>query len=167
MLMHVDPSEEPCDSAARGTANEKVQRVPEGARMNSGWKPEGYSSVSPYLIAPGAGALIDFLVEAFGGVPLRRYEEPDGSILHAEVRIDDTVVMVGDAGPDWPATTSHLHVYVPDVDVAFDRAVEAGGVPVQEPSRRGDDPDRRGGVRDPAGNTWWIATQRPTTREGE
>lgn len=127
--------------------------------MMADWKPEGYSTVSPYLIVPGARKLIDFLEEAFGGIRLRCYEEPDGSILHAEVRIDDTVVMLGDAGPDWPATTSHLHVYVADVDDAFARAVAAGGVPVQEPTRRDGDPDRRGGVMGPAGNTWWIATQ--------
>lgn len=127
--------------------------------MTADWKPDGYSTVSPYLIAPGARSVIDFLKEAFGGVELRCYELPDASIMHAEVRIDDTVVMLGDAGPEWPATTSHLHVYVADVDDAFARAVSAGGVPVQEPARRDDDPDRRGGVMGPGGNTWWIATR--------
>jgi uncharacterized glyoxalase superfamily protein PhnB len=122
-------------------------------------KPQGYSTVSPYLVAAGAQAVIDFAREAFGAAELRRYDLPDGSVMHSEVRIGDTVVMVGDAGPEWPAVPAHLHVYVADVDAVYRRALDAGGVSVKEPERRDGDPDRRGGVRDPAGNTWWIATQ--------
>jgi PhnB protein len=129
------------------------------SNMPASTKPEGYSTVSPYLIAAGAQQVIDFLKKAFGARELRRYDMPDGSIMHAEVRIDDTVVMIGDAGKDWPAVPSHLHVYVDDVDEVYQRALRAGGVSVQAPEREGDDPDRRGGVKDPAGNTWWIATQ--------
>jgi PhnB protein len=122
-------------------------------------KPEGYSSVSPYLVIEGAQQVIDFLKEAFGATELRRYDMPDGSILHAEVRIDDTVIMMGEAASQWPAFPSWLHVYVQDVDATYQRALAAGGVSVQEPQRREGDPDRRGGVKDPGGNTWWIATQ--------
>jgi PhnB protein len=122
-------------------------------------RPEGYNSVSPYLVVDGARRVIRFLEQAFGAVPLRRFDGPDGSVMHAEVRIDDTVVMMGEAGGDWPAVPSHVHVYLPDVDAAWRRALDAGGVPVQEPTRREGDPDRRGGVKDPAGNTWWISTQ--------
>jgi PhnB protein len=122
-------------------------------------KPSGYSTVSPYLIAAGAQAVIDFLKRTFVAEELRRYDLPDGSIIHAEVRIGDTVVMLGDAGENWPAVPAHLHVYVDDVDAIYQRALEAGGVSVQSPVRKGQDPDRRGGVKDPAGNTWWIATQ--------
>ncbi len=123
------------------------------------YKPEGYASVSVYLVADGAQRVIDFLKQTFDAVPLRRHDNKDGTIMHAEVRIDDTVVMIGDAGPQWPAFHSWLHVYVKDVDATYRRALEAGGVSVQEPSQREGDPDRRGGVKDPAGNTWWIATQ--------
>jgi len=122
-------------------------------------KPEGYSTVSPYLIVGGAQRVIDFLKKALGATELRRHNLPDGSVMHAEVRIGDTVVMLGDAGGDWPAVPSHLHVYVDDVDATYQRALAAGGVSVQEPKRREGEPDRRGGVKDPAGNTWWIATQ--------
>lgn len=90
---------------------------------------------------------------------LRRYDMPDGSVMHAEVRIGDSVVMIGDAGGEWPAIPSSLHVYVADVDAAYRRALAAGGVSVQEPTRKEGEPDRRGGVEDPGGNTWWIATQ--------
>ena len=127
--------------------------------MAASYKPEGYSTVSPYLIAAGAQAVIDFLKKAFGARELRRYDMPDGSIMHAEVRIGDTVVMIGDAGEHWPAVPAHLHVYVDSVDETDRRALDAGGVSVQPPQQKGQDPDRRGGVKDPAGNTWWIATQ--------
>ncbi len=127
--------------------------------MNDGWKPVGYSSVSPYLVVSGARGVIDFIVEVFGGTALRRYEMPDGSIMHAEVQVDDTVIMLGEAGGAWPADPASMHVYVEDVDETYRRALAAGATSVQEPDRREDDPDRRGGVKDPAGNTWWIATQ--------
>lgn len=127
--------------------------------MSNEWKPEGYSTVSPYLISSGAQSVIDFAEAAFGASALRRYEKPDGSVAHAEMRIGDTVVMIGDAGPEWPAMPAHLHMYVEDVDAVFARAVEAGGEVVSEPTAREGDPDRRGGVKDPAGNTWWLSTQ--------
>lgn len=78
--------------------------------------------------------------------------------MHAEVRIDDTVVMLADATADWPPVPSYVHVYVPDVDATYRRALEAGATSVQEPVQK-DDEDRRGGVRDAGGTTWWIATR--------
>ena len=127
--------------------------------MDRSYKPQGYSSVSAYVVANDAQGVIDFLMEALDARQTRRYDMPDGSIMHAEVQIDDTVVMIGDAGANWPPVPSHLHVYVADVDATFQKALQAGGVPVQVPERKGEDPDRRGGVKDPSGNTWWIATQ--------
>lgn len=127
--------------------------------MPKPYKPEGYSSVSVYIMAQGAQRIIDFLTEVFGARQTRRYDTPDGSIMHAEVQIDDTVVMLADASDEYPGFPVWLHVYVPDVDVTYRRALDAGGVSVQEPTRREGDPDRRGGVKDPAGNIWWIATQ--------
>jgi uncharacterized glyoxalase superfamily protein PhnB len=120
-------------------------------------KPEGYTTVSPYLIVDGAGRTIDFLVRVFGAVELRRFADDAGGIAHAEVRIDDTVLMIADVGEGWPPIPSHVHVYVADVDAAFGRALEAGATAVQEPVQK-DDADRRGGVKDAGGTTWWIAT---------
>lgn len=119
------------------------------------YKPEGYASVSVYLMVAGAQEVIDFLRQALGGETLRRVNRPDGTVMHAEVKIDDTVVMLADTETSSP---SHIHVYVPAVDVSYRRALAAGGVAVQEPAQQGD-PDRRAGVRDPAGNTWWLSTQ--------
>src|SRR5690348_11864084 len=126
--------------------------------MDQTYKPQGYASVSVYIMADGAQRVIDFLKATFEAEELRRWATPDGRIMHAEVRVDDTVVMLADAGGGSPAFPVWLHVYVPDVDATYRRALAAGGVPVQEPVKK-DDPDRRGGVKDPAGNTWWIATQ--------
>ena len=127
--------------------------------MSPPHKPPGYSSVSPYLIANGAGATIDFLKHVFGAVELRRFPDDAGKLMHAEVRIDDTVIMLADpAPPDWPPISSYVHVYVRDVDATYRRALEAGAVSVQEPVKKQDE-DRRGGVRDAGGTTWWIATK--------
>lgn len=126
--------------------------------VGASYKPEGYPSISPYLIVADAQTVIDFLVGAFAGVPLGRHERDDGSIMHAEVRIEDSVVMIGQAMGDWPPVPCHVHLYVPDVDATFARALDHGAEPVQPPTK-GDDPDRRGGVRGPGGNTWWVSTQ--------
>jgi uncharacterized glyoxalase superfamily protein PhnB len=122
-------------------------------------KPHGYSTVSPYLIVDGAAATIAFLERVFGAVELRRFTDDDGGkIVHAEVKIDDTVIMLADGVEAWPPLPSHVHVYVEDVDVTFARALEAGAVAVQEPVQK-DDEDKRGGVKDAGGTTWWIATR--------
>lgn len=123
-----------------------------------GYKPEGYTSVAPYLIVEDARRTIAFLEDAFDATRLRMVEGDDGRLRHGEVRIDDTVVMLADALPGWPPTDSYVHVYVPDVDATYRRALEAGAASVQEPMQK-DDEDKRGGVKDPGGITWWIATR--------
>ena len=74
------------------------------------YKPEGYTSVAPYLIVDGAARTIDFLTTVFGAVPLRRTDAPDGGVMHGEVRIDDTVVMLADSGPGYPPVPTHVHI---------------------------------------------------------
>ena len=125
--------------------------------MSGSHKPAGYTTVSPYLLVDGASATIDFLTRALDAVEIRRFAGDDGTVMHAEVRIDDTVVMIADRPPGSERTASFVHVYVPDVDVSYKRALEAGAESVQEPVKR-DDPDKRGGVKDPGGTTWWLAT---------
>lgn len=126
--------------------------------MSVPFKPPGSNSVSPYLIVDGASGTIDFLAKVFGAVELRRFADEAGRVLHAEVRIDDTVVMLADGGEGWPPIPAYAHVYVPDVDATYRLALEAGAVSVQEPVKK-DDEDKRGGVRDAGGTTWWIATK--------
>ena len=124
----------------------------------SAYKPAGHTSVAPYLIVDGAARTIDFLVRALDAVELERIPGPNGRVMHAEVRIDDTVVMLTDGGPGFPPQPAHVHVYVADVDATYRRALDAGATSVQAPVQKGD-PDKRGGVKDAGGTTWWIATQ--------
>ncbi|QDV35751.1 VOC family protein [Tautonia plasticadhaerens] len=126
--------------------------------MGSPFKPEGYNTVSPYLIVDGAAGTIEFLIRAFDAVELRRFPDPSGGIRHAEVRVGDTVIMIADGADGWPPVPSHVHLYCPDVDDSYRRAIDAGAISVQEPVRKGDE-DRRGGVTDAGGTTWWIATR--------
>lgn len=123
------------------------------------WKPKDYPSISPYLICANAERAIAFMQAAFDGVLLRRFDRPDGSLMHAEVRIDDSVVMVGGGGTDAQQSAPHIHLYVPDAASISARAVAAGGTVVQEPARKRDEDDFRGGIIDAEGTTWWIATQ--------
>ncbi len=122
------------------------------------FKPDGYTSVAPYLTVKGARGSIDFLVRVFGATPLRMIPGSDDKIAHGEVRIDDTVVMFTDATEGWPANPSHVHIYVEDVDAVFERAVAAGAAVVQHPVQK-EDTDKRGGFTDAGGTTWWVSTQ--------
>ena len=126
--------------------------------MNSSYKPQNYNTVSPYLVVDGASRTIEFLVHVFDAVELRRFSDPTGKLAHAEVRIDDTVLMLADGAEGWPPIPSYVHVYVADVDATYKRALEMGATSVQEPVKK-DDEDKRGGVKDAGGTTWWIATK--------
>jgi PhnB protein len=146
----------------RGAAGRKAVATRKGRGAGraaaTSYKPAGYTSVAPYLIVAGASATIDFLKQVFDASELRRFAEPGGKLMHAEVRIGDTVVMMGDAGEGWPSAPAHVHVYVSDVDATYARALAAGATSVQEPVQKQDE-DKRGGVKDAAGTTWWMATR--------
>jgi PhnB protein len=122
--------------------------------------PEGHHTVTPYLTVRDAQKVIDFLKQAFGAEltyqPLNR---PDGGIMHAEVRIGDSPVMIAEESDMAKATPSSLYLYFPDVDRVYQRAVNAGGKSIMEPSDMFYG-DRSGGVKDPSGNSWFIATRK-------
>ena len=126
--------------------------------MSTSHKPHNHNTVSPYLIVDGASGTIEFLRDVFGASELCRFPGEAGKLMHAEVQVDDTVVMLADSGEGWPPVPSHVHVYVGDVDTTYARALEAGAVSVQVPMKK-EDPDKRGGVKDAGGTTWWIATK--------
>jgi PhnB protein len=128
--------------------------------------PEGYHSVTPYLVVQGAGKLIDFMKAAFGAQEIFRMPMPDGSIGHAELRIGDSMIMLGEARDQWKAMPTTLQLYLEDVDAAYARAVAAGGTPVAEPQNQFYG-DRRGGVQDMCGNYWWMATHIEDVSEEE
>lgn len=119
--------------------------------------PEGYHSVIPYLIVQGAAALIDFLRQAFDATEKERHAWPDGSIMHAEVKIGDSVIMLGEARGEWKPMPASIYLYVNDADATFRKAIKAGAVSVMEPADQFYG-DRHGGVKDPCGNLWWVAT---------
>lgn len=127
--------------------------------MNHSYKPKGYNSVSPYLVVAGAQKMIDLLQEIFNTRELRRYDMPDGSIMHAELQIDDSVIMIGDAGDSFSPNQLLIHVYVPDVQKTFKKAIEQGCEVVEAPVHKKGDPDLRGQFKDFNGNTWAIGTQ--------
>jgi len=120
--------------------------------------PEGYHTVTPYLVVDGAEKIIRFMKEAFGAQtvfePMTR---PDGKVMHAEVRIGDSMLMISDSSERARATTATLHLYVPNVDAVYQKAIKAGAVSEMEPANQFYG-DRSGGVRDPAGNRWHIGT---------
>ncbi len=118
--------------------------------------PDGYHSVTPYLTVPDAAGLIEFLQRAFDAQEVHRFTR-DGTVSHAEVRIGDSVVKLGQAGGEWKPMSAALHLYVPDADAVYRRALQAGATSVREPADQFYG-DRMAGVQDPLGNQWWIAT---------
>ena len=117
--------------------------------------PAGYHAVTPYLIVTDIEGLIDFLKETFDAEEGMRTPSPEGRIRHAEMRIGDSLVMMGAASDDGTALRAALYVYVGDVDATYRRALGAGGVSLAAPDDK-EYGDRTGGVRDPWGNCWWI-----------
>ncbi len=122
------------------------------------FKPERYTTVSPYLIVSNCAGTIKFLQNVFGATLLRSFTDADGRLMHAEVRLDDTVIMLADSTPEWPPIPSYVHVYVDDVDSIYSSAIQFGATSVQQPVKKQDE-DKRGGVKDIGGTTWWIATR--------
>src|SRR5690554_2979593 len=125
------------------------------------FKPKGYNSVSPYFIINDAPAFIAMLKKIFDAHELRSYAGDDGSVVHAEYRILDSVVMLAQATQRFPQVPLVLHVYVPDVDAVFDKALAAGCEIVERPAQRAGDPDRRATFTDFAGNMWSVGTEMP------
>lgn len=118
---------------------------------------EGFHRLTPYLFVEGAASLIDFLVAAFDGKVTSREEHPNGSIMHAEMCVGDSMLMLAEASSEFGPMPTSIYLYVTDCDTPYQRALEAGGVSVFDimnlPSG-----ERYGGVKDPCGNIWWIAT---------
>ena len=121
--------------------------------------PERYHSVAPYLVVEGVPKLLEFLKHTFNSTELERVPRPDGTISHAEVRIGDSVVMMGEANAQSKPMPTMLYVYVEDVDAVYKRALQAGAKSVRELKDEFYG-DRAGGVADPVGNQWWIATHK-------
>jgi PhnB protein len=120
--------------------------------------PTGYHSITPYLKLPNSGRLLEFLKAAFDGIEQNRLTRPDGELLHAEVLIGDSLVMVHEAPPGWQGKPSTLYLYIADVDATYEQAITAGGASIFAPADMYYG-DRVACVSDVSGNDWWIATR--------
>jgi PhnB protein len=130
--------------------------------------PEGFHTATPYMIIKGAAAAIEFYKAAFGATEIMRHTDPDGTVRHAQIRIGDSPVMIADEFPQFPewrgpqargGSPVHIYLYVADADAVFNRAIAAGAIqllPMQDQWYG----DRSGGVTDPFGHVWYVATQK-------
>ena len=127
--------------------------------------PDGYHTLTPYMTIRDAARAIDFYKQAFGATERGVMKGPDGKIMHAELMIGDSIIMLADEFPEYGAlspesvggSATGLHIYVNDVDNAFDRAVKAGAQ-VEMPVMDQFWGDRYGKLKDPFGHKWSIAT---------
>ena len=134
--------------------------------MSASSPPKGYHTVTPAIIVRDADKAIDFYRRALGAQEVSRMKGPDGSIMHAEIKIGDSLVMLGEENEQWgtksPLSTSglpsSLHIYVDDADRAFQRALDAGAT-VRYPLEDAFWGDRYGKITDPFGHEWGIATR--------
>ncbi|MGH7506605.1 MAG: VOC family protein [Longimicrobiales bacterium] len=129
--------------------------------------PEGFHTLTPYLILRDAAKAIEFYRKAFDATEVSRHADDDGRIRHAEIRIGDSMVMLTEEASEWPewkspesrgGTPVHLYAYVEDADAMFARAIAAGAtelLPIKDQPYG----DRSGGVTDPFGHIWYISTR--------
>lgn len=119
--------------------------------------PDGFRSLTQYLILDGATQFLEFIQNAFGATEKFIIRDSDGKVRHAEACLGHSMIEFADAGPQWKAMPSGLHYYVPDADAVYAKALKAGATSLRAPT---DQPygDREGDVRDPSGNFWFIAT---------
>jgi len=130
--------------------------------------PEGFHTATPYLIIKGAAAAIEFYKQAFGAAEIMRHADPDGKVRHAQIKIGDSPIMVADEFPEFAewrgpqargGSPVHIYLYVEDADAVFNRAIAVGAtqlLPMQDQWYG----DRSGGVTDPFGHVWYVATQK-------
>jgi PhnB protein len=120
-----------------------------------------YRTVTPYLVVPDADAELRFLKGAFEGTEVECHRNPDNTVMHAEIAIGDSLVMVGQAGAQWAPHPAALYLWVDDVDATYARALAAGATSESEPK---DKPygHRNAGVLDHNGITWWIGAPAKT-----
>ena len=128
--------------------------------------PDGYHTATPYLLVENADALLDFVQRAFGARMDHVMRNPDGAVMHADFVIGDSHIMVGQASGSWKPLQGSIYLYVPDCDATYRQALDAGGTSIMPPATMFYG-DRHGGVTDPCGNQWWMATHVEDVPEDE
>ena len=119
--------------------------------------PEGYNTITPYLIVEGAEKLIEFIEKVFDGTVVMKMEGEKGKIAHAEMKIGDSMLMLADAGEEWKPTQAMLHLYVENTDAVYQKALDAEATSAKEPADQFYG-DRNSAVKDSFGNFWGIST---------
>ena len=119
--------------------------------------PDGFHTVTPYLVVEDVLAQIEFMTKAFGAVETEKIEGPGGAIMHAEVKIGNSHIMLGQARDQYKPMPTCLYLYVEDMEALYKSSLTAGAESVIEPTDMFYG-DRNAGVKDPQGNLWWIAT---------
>lgn len=118
--------------------------------------PEGYHTVTPFIIVKDARKLVEFLKQAFDA-EVMHVSEHKGVVMHGEVKIGNSMIMLAESSDKFPAVTANHYLYVPDTDAVYKQAIEAGAESTMEPANQFYG-DRNAGVKDFAGNNWWMAT---------
>ncbi|WP_394777094.1 VOC family protein [Flavobacterium sp.] len=118
--------------------------------------PSGHQTIMPYLILKGASEFIEFMKKVFDAKDSNKQIRNDGTIMHAEIIINGSTVMVTDETPDWAKQTANLFIYVPNADETYKKALENGATNLMELSDQ--DYGRTCGITDPFGNIWWITS---------
>ena len=119
--------------------------------------PKGYRTVTPYLRVQGAARLMEFLTKAFNAKEVYKHEGPGGTIGHAEMKVGNSMVMLGEATEQQQPLQMSLYLYVRNCDRFYKKALKAGATSLREPADQFYG-DRSGGVRDIWGNEWWLGT---------
>lgn len=146
-------------SAFRARLEEQLMRRAMSMTETKPYQRPGLRSLTPYLISKGSARLIEFLKKAFGAEEILRVPAPEGTIMHAELRIGDSKIELSDGNPEHFPTPSCLHLYVPDARAVHERAVAAGAMSAREPVEQPYG-DLEAGIQDPSGNWWFVATHR-------
>lgn len=119
--------------------------------------PEGFHTLTPFIMVKGARRVVEFMKKAFDAQEISSLNHPNGTLWHAQLKIGDSMIMVGDTMDEHPDAYCSVYLYVPDVDAVYRKALTAGARTIMEPEDQFYG-DRSGGVKDPVGNIWWLGT---------
>jgi PhnB protein len=119
--------------------------------------PDGYHTLTTFLMVNDGESAMEFMKIAFNATALSVHKSPDGKLMHAEMQVGDSRLMLGEGNEKYPAMPAMLYMYVEDCDAVYNKAIKAGGTSLREPTNEFYG-DRSCGVRDSSGNQWWIAT---------
>ncbi|MBU5343798.1 VOC family protein [Caldibacillus thermoamylovorans] len=121
-------------------------------------QPKGMKTVNPYLMVDNVAQLIDFIETVFDGKLKYKLDRPNGTIMHAEMIIGDSIIMAGEPMEKYGSMPASIYMYVPDCDTVYEKALQHGAEPIMPPTDMKHAGERYGGVKDGSGNIWWIAT---------